>query len=102
MVGSTDHPARTGGACAGTLWHGPMVQTTLRQLFRDVAWGPLDYLVVDLPPGIGDASLSLTQLAPLAGVGLVTTPQRASVHVVTKALAMFKESEVPILGILRT
>jgi ATP-binding protein involved in chromosome partitioning len=58
--------------------------------------------MVDLLPGIGDASFSLTQLAPLAGVVLVTTPQRASVPVVAKALAMIKKSEVQILGILRT
>jgi ATP-binding protein involved in chromosome partitioning len=101
-AGSTARPTRTAGACAGTLWRGPIAHTTLRQLFRDVAWGPLDYLVVDLLPGIGDASFSLTQLALLAGVVLVTTPQRASVPVVAKALAMIKKSEVQIFGILRT
>ena len=85
---------------APVIWRGPMVHTTLRQLFRDVTWGPLDYLVVDLPPGTGDASLSLTQLVPLAGVVLVTTPQRASVHVVVKAFSMFKDAGVPILGIV--
>ena len=82
------------------IWRGPMVHSTLRQLFHDVTWGPLDYLVVDLPPGTGDASLSLTQLVPLAGVVLVTTPQRASVHMVVKALSMFKNAGVPILGIV--
>lgn len=85
---------------APVIWRGPMVHATLRQLFRDVTWGPLDYLVVDLPPGTGDASLSMTQLVPLAGVVLVTTPQRASVHVVVKALSMFKNAGVPILGIV--
>jgi ATP-binding protein involved in chromosome partitioning len=85
---------------APVLWRGPMVHTTLRQLFRDVTWGPLDYLVVDLPPGTGDASLSLIELVPLAGVVLVTTPQRASVNVVVKALSMFKNAGVPILGIV--
>jgi ATP-binding protein involved in chromosome partitioning len=85
---------------APVIWRGPMVHTTLRQLFRDVAWGPLDYLVVDLPPGTGDAALSLTHLVPLAGVVLVTTPQQASVHVVVKAFSMFKNAGVPILGIV--
>ena len=82
------------------IWRGPMVHTALRQLFRDVTWGPLDYLVVDLPPGTGDASLSLTDLVSLAGVVLVTTPQRASVYVVVKAVSMFKNAGVPILGIV--
>lgn len=85
---------------APVLWRGPMVHTAMRQLFCDVAWGPLDYLVVDLPPGTGDAALSLTQLVALAGVVLVTTPQRVSVQVVLKALSMFKNAGVPILGIV--
>ncbi len=82
------------------VWRGPMVAGAVKQLLTQVEWGDLDYLVVDLPPGTGDASLTLAQTVPLGGVVVVTTPQEASLNIATKALAMFRKLNVPILGIV--
>ncbi|MBI2756296.1 MAG: Mrp/NBP35 family ATP-binding protein [Chloroflexi bacterium] len=82
------------------IWRGPMVHGALQQFLRDVDWGELDYLVVDLPPGTGDAPLSLAQLIPLSGAVIVTTPQDVAIQDVQKGVAMFKQLEVPIIGVI--
>ncbi len=82
------------------IWRGPMVQKTIQQFVSQVDWGQLDYLLVDLPPGTGDAQLSLCQTVALDGGVVVTTPQEASVGVVRKGIAMFEKVQVPILGIV--
>lgn len=81
-------------------WRGPMIHTAIQQFLRDVEWGDLDYLVVDLPPGTGDAQLSLGQLIPLSGAVIVTTPQEVALHDSRKGLAMFQKINVPILGVI--
>jgi len=83
-----------------TVWRGPMVAGAIQQFLREVEWGPLDYLLIDLPPGTGDAQLTLAQSVPLAGVVIVMTPQDVATQIASKALAMFQELKVPILGIL--
>ncbi len=82
------------------IWRGPMIMKTIQQFIGAVDWGELDYLVVDLPPGTGDAQLSLCQTVPLDGGLIVTTPQEASLGVVRKGIAMFQKVNVPILGIV--
>jgi len=82
------------------IWRGPMIQKTITQFVHSVDWGELDYLLVDLPPGTGDAQLSLCQTVPLDGGVIVTTPQEASLGVVRKGIAMFNKVNVPILGIV--
>jgi ATP-binding protein involved in chromosome partitioning len=82
------------------IWRGPMITKTIQQFLFAVEWGELDYLLVDLPPGTGDAQLSLCQTVPLDGGVVVTTPQEASVGVVRKGMAMFEKVNVPILGII--
>ena len=82
------------------IWRGPMVHGLIKQFLTDVAWGQLDYLVVDLPPGTGDAVLTLTQLAPLSGAVIVTTANDLSVIDARKGLQMFNKVSVPILGIV--
>jgi ATP-binding protein involved in chromosome partitioning len=82
------------------IWRGPMIMKTIQQFFSAVAWEELDYLLVDLPPGTGDAQLSLCQTVPLDGGIIVTTPQEASLGVVRKGIAMFEKVNVPILGII--
>ena len=82
------------------IWRGPMIMKTIQQFVTQVAWGQLDYLLVDLPPGTGDAQLSLCQTVPLDGGVIVTTPQEASLGVVRKGIAMFEKVNVPILGIV--
>lgn len=82
------------------IWRGPMITKTIQQFFHAVEWGELDYLLVDLPPGTGDAQLSLCQTVPLDGGIIVTTPQEASLGVVRKGIAMFEKVNVPILGII--
>jgi ATP-binding protein involved in chromosome partitioning len=77
-----------------------MLNAAIRQFLEDVDWGELDYLVVDLPPGTGDASLSLAQLLPLSGVVIVTLPQTVSLEDASRGLTMFQTLEVPILGIV--
>ena len=86
-----------GGA---VIWRGPMVHKLLQQFIEDVDWGELDYLLVDLPPGTGDAQLSLSQLLPITGAVMVTTPQEVSILDVEKALGMWKRVEVPVLGLV--
>jgi len=82
------------------VWRGPLVGGAIQQFLRDVEWGELDYLVIDLPPGTSDAQLTLAQAVPLSGAVLVTTPQEVSLSDVTKALAMFKRLSVPVLGVV--
>src|SRR3954452_24716458 len=82
------------------IWRGPMVHGAIQQFLRDFDWGDLDYLVIDLPPGTGDAPLSLSQLIPLSGVVIVTTPQDVALQDVAKGMAMFKQLEVPIIGVI--
>jgi ATP-binding protein involved in chromosome partitioning len=82
------------------IWRGPMIQKTIQQFVMAVEWGELDFLLVDLPPGTGDAQLSLCQIVPLDGGVIVTTPQEASLGVVRKGIAMFEKVNVPILGIV--
>jgi ATP-binding protein involved in chromosome partitioning len=85
---------------APVIWRGPMIMKTIQQFISEVEWGALDYLLVDLPPGTGDAQLSLCQTVPLDGGVIVTTPQEASLGVVRKGIAMFEKVNVPILGIV--
>lgn len=82
------------------IWRGPMIVKTIQQFFSSVDWGELDYLLVDLPPGTGDAQLSLCQTVPLDGGIIVTTPQEASLGVVRKGIAMFQKVNVPITGLI--
>jgi ATP-binding protein involved in chromosome partitioning len=80
------------------IWRGPMLHGAMQQFMRDVQWGELDYLVVDLPPGTGDVALSLSQSVPVAGAVVVTTPQGVSISDVRKAVQMFRQLNIPILG----
>ncbi|HEV3262588.1 MAG TPA: Mrp/NBP35 family ATP-binding protein [Gemmataceae bacterium] len=82
------------------IWRGPMVHKAVSQFLTDIDWGQLDYLVIDLPPGTGDAQLTLTQTAPLSGAVIVTTPQEVSLIDARKGLEMFKQVRVPVLGIV--
>jgi len=82
------------------VWRGPMVHKALEQFFRDVLWGELDYLLIDLPPGTGDAQLTLSQLVPLSGAITVTTPQEVALYDVRKGMMMFQKVNVPLLGII--
>jgi len=82
------------------IWRGPMVHGVVRQFLRDTQWGELDYLVVDLPPGTGDAQLTLVQNVPLAGVVFVTTPQDVALLDGVKGIQMFRHLNVPLLGLL--
>lgn len=82
------------------IWRGPMLNSAIRQFLGDVEWGELDYLIVDLPPGTGDASLSLAQSLPLSGAVIVTLPQLVSLEDASRGLNMFRTLEVPILGIV--
>ncbi len=82
------------------VWRGPMVMQALEQLMRDVDWGPLDVLVVDMPPGTGDTQLTMAQRVPLAGVVIVSTPQDLALIDARKGLNMFRKVDVPVLGII--
>ena len=82
------------------IWRGPMLNSAIRQFLADVEWGELDYLIIDLPPGTGDASLSLAQILPLSGVVIVTLPQAVSLEDASRGLSMFQTLEVPILGVI--
>lgn len=88
------------------IWRGPMVAGTVRQLLADVNWGELDYLIVDLPPGTGDAPLTLAQMVPLSGVVIVMTPQQVAQDIANKSILMFRtlsanmERTIPILGVV--
>lgn len=82
------------------IWRGPMVMGLIRQFLRDVEWGDLDVLVVDMPPGTGDAALTLAQQVPLSGAIVVTTPQEVALADVERGIAMFRQVHVPVLGIV--
>jgi ATP-binding protein involved in chromosome partitioning len=82
------------------IWRGPMLNSAIRQFLSDVEWSELDYLIVDLPPGTGDAALSLAQALPLSGAIIVTLPQLVSLEDASRGLAMFRQLEVPILGVI--
>ncbi len=82
------------------IWRGPMLNSAIRQFLSDVEWGELDYLIIDLPPGTGDAALSLAQALPLSGAIIVTLPQLVSLEDASRGLQMFRTLEVPILGII--
>ncbi len=82
------------------IWRGPMVMKAVEQLITDVAWGELDYLLMDLPPGTGDVQLTLAQKVPLTGAVIVTTPQDVALLDVVRGISMFKKLNVPILGII--
>src|SRR6185295_15946574 len=82
------------------VWRGPLIGGAISQFLRDVEWGDLDYLVVDLPPGTSDAQLTLAQAVPISGTVLVTTPQDVALSDVTKALAMLKRLNVPVIGVV--
>jgi ATP-binding protein involved in chromosome partitioning len=82
------------------IWRGPMLNSAIRQFLSDVEWGELDYLIIDLPPGTGDASLSLAQALPLSGVVIVTMPQAVSIEDASRGLEMFRTLNVPILGVI--
>jgi len=82
------------------IWRGPMVQSALTQMLNDVAWAPLDVLVIDMPPGTGDAQLTIAQRVPLKGAVIVSTPQDIALIDARKGLAMFRKTEVPVLGIV--
>ncbi len=82
------------------VWRGPMLHSAVQQFLRQVEWGELDYLVVDMPPGTGDVQLSMAQMVALAGAVLVTTPQEVALSDVRKAYSMFEQLNVPVLGIV--
>ncbi len=82
------------------VWRGPMVGTAVRQLIHDIKWGELDYLLVDLPPGTSDASMSMAQEAPISGVVIVSTPQDVAWEDAGKAVAMFDKLNVPVFGVI--
>lgn len=82
------------------LWRGPMVAGTVKQLLEDVLWDELDYLLVDLPPGTGDAPMSLAQLVPLTGVVLVTTPHHVAANIAGKSIQLFQRLNTPMLGVV--
>ena len=82
------------------IWRGPMVQSALQQMLRDVAWGELDVLIVDMPPGTGDAQLTMAQQVPLAGAVIVSTPQDIALIDAKKGLNMFRKVDVPVFGII--
>ena len=85
---------------APVIWRGPMVHSAIQQLLRDVQWGDLDVLIIDLPPGTGDAQLSLAQYVPLSGAVIVSTPQEVALREAEKGLRMFEKTNVPVLGMI--
>ncbi|MBO0132626.1 Mrp/NBP35 family ATP-binding protein [Agrobacterium burrii] len=85
---------------AAMIWRGPMVQSALMQMLREVAWGDLDVLVLDMPPGTGDAQLTIAQQVPLAGAVIVSTPQDLALIDARKGITMFRKVEVPLLGVI--
>lgn len=85
---------------SAVVWRGPMIHKLLKQFLEDVEWGEVDYMIVDLPPGTGDAQLSLAQLIPLTGSIIVTTPQEVALIDVRRAINMFQKLEVPVLGVV--
>jgi ATP-binding protein involved in chromosome partitioning len=89
-----------GESTTAMVWRGPMVSRAIEQMMQDVDWGELDYLVIDLPPGTGDASLTIGQAIPLTGVTIVATPQDVAVDIAVKALQMFRQLNVTVLGLI--
>ena len=85
---------------APVIWRGPMIAGALKQLLNDVDWGELDYLIIDMPPGTGDASLSMAQLVPLAGALIVSTPQAVALQDVLRSISMWERLDVPVLGLV--
>jgi ATP-binding protein involved in chromosome partitioning len=88
------------GEDSAVIWRGPMIMKALQQFFYDVEWGELDYLVIDLPPGTGDAQLTLVQSLPVDGAVIVTTPQNVALADAVKGIVMFRKTEVPVLGVI--
>ena len=82
------------------IWRGPMVMSALQQMLRDVNWGELDVMIVDMPPGTGDAQLTMAQQVPLAGAVIVSTPQDIALLDARKGLNMFRKVDVPVLGLI--
>ncbi|MBE0564711.1 MAG: Mrp/NBP35 family ATP-binding protein, partial [Krumholzibacteria bacterium] len=82
------------------IWRGPLVFSAVKQFLKDVQWADLDFLIVDMPPGTGDAQLTLVQQVPLAGVVMVTTPQEVALADVRRGIRMFREVDVPVLGVV--
>jgi ATP-binding protein involved in chromosome partitioning len=82
------------------IWRGPMVMSALTQMLREVSWGELDVLVVDMPPGTGDAQLTMAQQTPLAGAVIISTPQDLALIDARRGVAMFRKVSVPVLGIV--
>ena len=82
------------------VWRGPMLHGAITQMLRDTLWGPLDYLVIDMPPGTGDIALTLSQALPLSGAVVVCTPQDVALLDATKAIAMFRKVNIPLLGMV--
>ena len=82
------------------IWRGPMLHSAIQQFINDVKWGELDYLIIDLPPGTGDAQLSLAQSIPLSGGVIVTLPQKVSIEDARRGLEMFRAMDIPVLGIV--
>jgi ATP-binding protein involved in chromosome partitioning len=82
------------------IWRGPMATRLIQQFLTEVNWGPLDYLLIDLPPGTGDVQLTLVQTVPLTGAVVVTTPQQVAVGITTRGLKMFEQTHVPIVGMV--
>ena len=82
------------------IWRGPMLHSTIQQFLTDFDWGNLDYLIVDMPPGTGDVQLSLSQILPISGAVVVTTPQQVAVDDAARAIAMFKKMNIPVLGVV--
>ena len=82
------------------IWRGPMLHGSITQFLRDTYWGPLDYLIIDMPPGTGDIALTLSQLIPLTGAVVVCTPQQVALLDAIKAIAMFRKTKIPILGMV--
>ena len=86
---------------SAVIWRGAMVSSAIRQLYNDVSWGDLDYLIIDLPPGTGDIQLSLSQYLNISGAVIVSTPQEISLIDVRKAISMFEKVKIPILGLVQ-
>ena len=82
------------------VWRGPMLHGAITQFLRDTAWGQLDYLIIDMPPGTGDIALTLSQLLPLTGAVVVCTPQQVALLDAVKAIAMFQKVNIPVLGVV--
>ncbi len=85
---------------SAVIWRGPMLHGAVQQFFRDVRWGPIDYLIVDMPPGTGDVALSLSQSVPVAGAVVVTTPQSVSLADTRRAIHMYRKLNIPALGLI--